>query len=95
MDLLKRLGMEEIGWKRNPSLTPGERFIAMFLRALMMEGGKIVIDRPFLIMPDLERIDFIIKTLQTVEESFNYVLILDYLWNRERYEGLEDEASVR
>ncbi|HOJ52237.1 MAG TPA: hypothetical protein PLT64_07275 [Syntrophales bacterium] len=94
-ELLTRLGMAEIGPKRNPALTNAERFIALLLRAALMIGDVIVIDRPFIIMPDLYKADFIINALQGIEEFFNQCLILDYSWNDERYEGFGYEAPVR
>lgn len=94
-DLLARLGMAEIGPKRNPNLTNPERFVALLLRAALMEGDSLVIDRPFIIMPEVDKAGLMINALQGLEELFNQCIVLDYLWNEERYEDVGYEAPVR
>jgi len=91
---LEKMGMVEIGNKRNPALSPKERFVAMVLRAAFMEGELVVIDRPFVLMPAVNTADFVINTLQVVEDLFNQGIILDYVWNTDRYEGIGHEEAV-
>ena len=83
---LKRFGMESIACKRNPSLTDEERFCAMLLRAAMVTDAIILIDRPLKILPDLEEKSFFYDVLGSLADTFHECHILDYEWNRERYE---------
>ncbi len=83
---LKRFGMEKIAYKRNPSLTDEERFCAMILRAAMVTDATILIDRPLKILPDLEEKSFFYNILGGLADIFHECHILDYEWNRERYE---------
>lgn len=93
-ELLSRFGMLDMGPKRNPSLTSEEKFVALLMRAALMEGEIILIDRPFVITPDLERAELVINALQRLEELFSQCIVLDYLWNEKRYE-IVNEAPIR
>ncbi|MCX7981735.1 MAG: hypothetical protein N2572_02345 [Syntrophales bacterium] len=87
--------MEEIGAKRNPNLASQERFVALLLRALLMPGDVVIVDRPFVIMPDVDRAEFMINALHGLEEFFNQCFVLDYVWNEERYLGVNHETPLR
>lgn len=84
---LKKLHLEDIATKRNPTLLEIQRFCVMVLRAVMVEDAIVVIDRPFKIMPDLDDTSFIRDVLTSVDDLFQECHIFDYLWNEERYTG--------
>lgn len=83
---LKRCGLEQIAFKRNPSLSDEERFCAMLLRAAMVKDAYILIDRPLKILADLEDRSFFYNILNGLADLFLECHILDYKWNQERYE---------
>ncbi len=95
VEYLDRIGLGDIAVKRNPALTAKERFAAMVLRAAFMGGELVVIDRPFVLMPAVNTAEFVINTLQVAEDLFNQGIILDYVWNTDRYEGIGHEEAVR
>jgi ABC-type lipopolysaccharide export system ATPase subunit len=82
---LQRLGLENIANKRNPSLNNEERFCVMLLRAVMVRDASIIIDRPFKIIPQLNKIDFFLDTLKKIEDFYISCHIFDYKWMEERY----------
>jgi ABC-type lipopolysaccharide export system ATPase subunit len=82
---LQRLGLEHITFKRNPSLNNEERFCVMLLRAVMVQNANVIIDRPFKIIPQLNKIDFFLDALKKIEDFFINCHIYDYKWMEERY----------
>jgi ABC-type molybdenum transport system ATPase subunit/photorepair protein PhrA len=85
---LKRLGLEDITTKRNPSLNNEERFCVMLLRAVMVRDAIVIIDRPFKIIPHLNKINFFLDTLKKIEDFYINCHIYDYKWMAERYGDL-------
>ncbi len=85
---LHRLGLENIAYKRNPSLNNEERFCVMLLRAAMVRNAAVIIDRPFKIIPQLNKIDFFLDTLKKIEDFYTNCHIYDYKWMTERYGDL-------
>ncbi len=85
---LQRLDLEQIAYKRNPSLTQEERFCAMLLRAAMVQDAMIVIDQPFKIIPHLKNIQYVKAALQKIDDLFLNCQIYDYTWMEEKYGDL-------
>jgi ABC-type nitrate/sulfonate/bicarbonate transport system ATPase subunit len=85
---LQRIGLEHIAYKRNPSLNNEERFCVMLLRASMVRDAIIIIDRPFKIIPQLNKINFFLDTLKKIEDFYINCHIYDYKWMAERYGDL-------
>jgi ABC-type molybdenum transport system ATPase subunit/photorepair protein PhrA len=85
---LQRLGLEHIAYKRNPSLNNEERFCVMLLRAVMVRDAIVIIDRPFKIIPHLNKINFFLETLKKIEDFYIKCHIYDYKWLAERYGDL-------
>jgi len=85
---LQRLDLEQIAYKRNPSLTQEERFCALLLRAAMVQDAMIVIDQPFKIIPHLKNIQYVKTALQKVDDLFLSCQIYDYTWMEEKYGDL-------
>jgi ABC-type phosphate/phosphonate transport system ATPase subunit len=82
---LQRLGLLDIAYKRNPSLTNEERYCVMLLRAVMVRDAMVIIDRPLKIIPNLNSYDFIFQTLNKIEDFFITCHIYDYKWMAEKY----------
>ena len=91
LQYLKRFGMENIAFKRNPALTHEERFCTMLVRAVMVVDALLVIDRPFQILKNHGDARFIYDALKTVSDSYAESHILDYSWNAQRYEMSHDQ----
>lgn len=85
---LQRLGLKHIANKRNPSLNNEERFCVMLLRAVMVRDAILIIDRPFRIIPQLDKINFLMDTLKKIEDLYKNCHIYDYKWMSERYGDL-------
>ena len=85
---LQRLGLEHIAYQRNPSLNNEERFCVMLLRAVMVHDAIVIIDRPFKIIPQLNKVNFFLDTLKKIEDFYINCHIYDYKWMAERYGDL-------
>jgi ABC-type sugar transport system ATPase subunit len=85
LNALQRLDMAQIAYKRNPSLTNEERFCVFLLRACMVKDAIVIIDRPFKIIPHLQDIDFIFRTLKKIDDFYVTCHIYDYKWMAEKY----------
>ncbi|GEM_PF-237713 len=83
--LLSRLEVTAMAFKRDPDLTSEERFQAKFLRAIMAAPPIIVIDRPGQLLPDTHYPPFLGRCLATLENHFEQCWIVDYLWNEPLY----------
>jgi ABC-type lipopolysaccharide export system ATPase subunit len=88
--LLERLDMAKISEKRNPSLTPEERFCAMLLRAALVRDAVVVLDRPFRILTNLRDGHFVLDALRKLDDLIAETYIFDYSWEKERYGVAED-----
>jgi len=88
LEVLKRVGLAHIAFKRNPSLLPEERFCVMLLRAAMMKNAVMVIDRPFRIMPQSKSSSFISDVLKKIDDLYTSCHIYDYSWMEEKYGDL-------
>ncbi len=88
LEYLERLGLAEIVHKRNPALTHEERLCVMLLRAAMVHAAMILIDRPFLIVPHLQDVQFVIAALKKIDDLYLSCHIYDYKWTKEKYGDL-------
>jgi ABC-type nitrate/sulfonate/bicarbonate transport system ATPase subunit len=85
MSYLTRYQLDQIAHKRNPSLTPEQRFRVMLLRASMVVDAIIVIDRPFNLLPALQDSGFIDESLHVIADLYKTSCVFDYLWFKDRY----------
>lgn len=85
LESLARLDLQHIAYKRNPSLSPEERFCVMLLRAAMVKDAMIFIDRPFKIIPHLKNIQFVTGILKKIDDLYLNCHIYDYSWMEEKY----------
>ncbi len=88
--LLRGLGMASIAEKRNPALTPGERFCAMVLRAAMVRDAILVLDRPFTILTGDRDGRMLMDILRKMDDLIAEIHIFDYSWEKERYRVSDD-----
>lgn len=89
---LDRYGLGAIADRRAPSLKDQELFCTMLLRAAMVPHAVLVIDRPFQIMPDLQDPRYVAHSLKLIDDLYDECHIFDYVWMRNRYGALYDEA---
>lgn len=92
LDILGRFGLKEIAGKRNPALTEEERFRAMLIRAAMVEGAVMAIDRPLSLLTHLPDGRFLWEALRKIDDLIAEVHIFDYTWEKERY-GVTDDPE--
>jgi ABC-type nitrate/sulfonate/bicarbonate transport system ATPase subunit len=92
MDLLERFGLAGIAEKRKPPLKMEELFCVMLIRATMVRGSVVVLDRPFRILPDLRGGCFFTDALRKVDDLIAEAHIFDYSWEKGRY-GTTDDAE--
>jgi ABC-type lipopolysaccharide export system ATPase subunit len=85
VEYLKRFDLGHIAHKRNPALSPEERFCAMLLRAAMVKEATILIDQPFKIIPHLKDMQFITTALKKIDDLYVSCHIYDYQWMEEKY----------
>jgi hypothetical protein len=86
------MNMASIAEKRNPSLTPEERFCAMLLRAALVRDAVVVLDRPFRILTNLRDGYFLLDALRKLHDLIAETYIFDYSWEKERY-GVAKDAK--
>lgn len=90
MELFTLFDLEEIPRKRPSELDKKQLFLVKLLRACMVRDAYIVIDRPFLMVPEEKDISFLIRHLRLVEEHYRHCQIIDYALFKERYHTLYD-----
>jgi predicted ABC-type transport system involved in lysophospholipase L1 biosynthesis ATPase subunit len=83
--LLLQAGHTDAAYKRDPTLTQEERFVAKLLRAAVSRPGLILIDRPAMLLPDTRYPPFVDGMLKRLEDQLNDCWILDYQWNEPLY----------
>jgi ABC-type nitrate/sulfonate/bicarbonate transport system ATPase subunit len=83
---LRRYDLEDIAYRRSPSLTAEERFCAMLLRAACVRDATVVIDRPFLLLPHLQDATRLFEMLAIISDLYVRCHIFDYTWGKARYE---------
>lgn len=87
LELLDRLGLAHIALRRNPALTPEERFYVMLLRAAMVRDARILIDQPFKMIPQLKDFAPVMAALKKIDDLYFSCHIYDYSWMKEKYGG--------
>lgn len=85
LSLLDRLGFAAIGDKRDPDMTPSERFVAKLARALILKRPRLVIERPGAMLYDIPYPAFLRELASRVEESPAEWEVFDFDWNRPLY----------
>ncbi len=84
--LLDRLGFADIAEKRDPDMSPSERFVTKLARALILKRPKLVIERPGAMLYDIPYPGFIRELASRVDGSAGMWEILDFDWNHSLYD---------
>ena len=88
---LDRFGLGAVADRRISSLDDQERFCIMLLRAAMVKRSVLVIDRPFQIMPDLQDVRYVGRSLKWIDDLYEECHIFDYVWMKDQYGALHGE----
>jgi ABC-type lipoprotein export system ATPase subunit len=83
--LLDRLGFAAIGDKRDPDMSPAERFVAKLARALMLKRPQLVIECPGAMLYDIPYPAFLRELATRIEGSPEKWEVFDFDWNRPLY----------
>lgn len=85
--LLESAGHQACHAKRDPALTHTERFVAKLLRATIAQPPIILIDRPAMLLPEVNYPPVLLALLKQLESRLNTCWIIDYQWNRVLYDA--------
>ena len=83
--LLDKLGFGKIGDKRDPDMSPTERFVTKLGRALILRRSRLIIEQPGAMLYDIPYPDLIRSLAQRVDEPADNWEIFDYTWNQALY----------
>lgn len=88
--LLEKAGFADSAFRRDPDLDREARFVAKFLRAVLLAAPIIVVDRPALLLPDIPPAPFLDRLLTRLADDYDTCWIVDYAWNASLYAPLPD-----
>jgi len=86
--LLETVELTRCADRRDPDLDNRDRFIAKLLRAIVGPPPIILIERPALMLPDIDYPPLLEATLRALEGRFGRCGIVDYAWNAPLYSSL-------
>ena len=86
LEMLTKISLETIAYKRIPECSIEEIFFVMYIRALMMDIPKIYIKVPYAITENFKDIQSIIDAMELLKNDKS-VMILDLLSNEVHYKG--------
>ena len=84
-NLLLAAGYDGAASRRDPQLDYSERFVAKLLRLAIGATPIILIDRPAMLLPDIDYPSFLNDLLGRLSDHLNECWILDYRWNAPLY----------
>lgn len=84
--LLDQLGFSAIGDKRDPDMTPAERFVTKVARALILKRPRLIIERPGAMLYDIPYPAFIRELSSHVDQGPEQWEVFDFEWNRPLYD---------
>jgi ABC-type lipoprotein export system ATPase subunit len=93
-NLLSTAGYHSIADQRDPSLSHAERCVAKLLRAAIGRPPVILIDRPSMLLPEVDYPPFLFALLDTLANELNNCWIIDYQWNRALYDARFDYPEM-
>lgn len=85
LSLLDKLGFAAIAGKRDPDMTPSERFVTKLARALILKRTRLIIERPGAMLYDIPYPAFLRDLASRIDEGPAKWEILDFDWNRPLY----------
>lgn len=83
--LLDQLGFAQIADKRDPDMTPTERFVAKLARALILKRPRLIIERPGAMLYDIPYPAFLRDLAVRMAEGAVPWEVYDFEWNRALY----------
>jgi len=86
LEMLMCLGIQDIAHKRLENCSKKERFLAMFIRAIMMKEGSIILKTPQEVLGNSYDIREVITEMQKIDTD-KKIYIVDLLRNKNDYEG--------
>lgn len=92
--LLLTAGYQAIAYQRDPALSHAERCVAKLLRALIERPPVILIDRPGMLLPEVDYPPFLFALLDKLAAELNNCWIIDYQWNRALYDARIDYPEM-
>ncbi|KAB2313905.1 hypothetical protein F8A87_01310 [Betaproteobacteria bacterium SCN2] len=84
--LLEQLGFATIADKRDPDMSPSERFVAKLGRALILRRPRLVIERPGAMLYDIHYPAFLREIAARFEDTPANWEVFDFDWNRPLYD---------
>lgn len=84
--LLDRLGFASIADKRDPDMTPSERFVAKLARALILRRPQLLIERPGAMLYDIPYPAFLRELAARFDGTPAKWEVFDFDWNRPLYD---------
>lgn len=84
--LLEQLGFADIGDRRDPDMSPTERFVAKMARALILRRPRVIIERPGAMLYDVPYPAFLRQLSARMSDGAVPWDIFDFDWNRPLYE---------
>jgi len=84
-ELLDKLGHAAIGDKRDPDMSPSERFVAKLARALMLKRSRLIIERPGAMLYDIPYSDFLRGLASRFDDVPAKWEVFDFEWNKVLY----------
>ena len=88
LNILRKIGLEEIGYEYVGNCSDEEIFLVMYIRAVMSQEKNVILKLPSRILGNLFSIKKLIQNM--IDLGFNKkIIILDLVSNENYYEGCE------
>lgn len=88
LEMLKKIGLEDIALKRENSCSRVEILYVMLIRALMTQEKSVIIKLPSSILDDLQEINKVVDNISLLKASKN-IFFVDLKINKIHYEGCQ------
>lgn len=85
MAILEALGFAAIAGKRDPDMSPSERFVTKLARALILKRQRLVIEQPGAMLYDIAYPAFLRTLAARYTGSPEQWEVFDYTWNQPLY----------
>ena len=83
---MEQLDLEDKAYTHHTKLQDKEYFLVQIIRAASIEGKRIVIDSPFLMVSSEKSITFLLEALERLDINLKNVLIVDLFSQSSKYE---------
>ncbi len=93
VDMLEKIGLEDIADKRQKECSNLERFYVMLIRAMMSDENKIIIRLPFSIVHSALHMNDFISQIKKLDSKKD-IIVLDTIVNKSHYDKIMDQKVV-